>query len=370
MPLASSASTRRRHLRAEAARLRLESEAEALEEVQTQETQRREKPRKTEADGRQLLRAFAIALACALLLEGAFRVLVSLVRGSGSRGGALSAFDALRASHEDVARALPPPRLYMVIGERNSGANWVRAMLRDNVPADALAPADADDEEALAHAHLRVPVTGVHHRAHHIEEHGEGDERYRLDQHGLGDGASAHSTHVYSYRAHHATPRRSDHAARWRPHGFVDVALGRSAASVAENFHAANETLFVLVVKDPFAWRVLRARAHNPTLALLSPPVRCILLRVDRLVSMWLRPTDGPPPYECKRGQCNGPDLHRFTMNSWRSVYEHHGRQVEEQHANPIALREAKLRSMLAIGQAPDGRAAPPRYGLRLAVLR
>ena len=213
MPLASSASTRRRHLRAEAARLRLESEAEALEEVQTQETQRREKPRKTEADGRQLLRAFAIALACALLLEGAFRVLVSLVRGSGSRGGALSAFDALRASHEDVARALPPPRLYMVIGERNSGANWVRAMLRDNVPADALAPADADDEEALAHAHLRVPVTGVHHRAHHIEEHGEGDERYRLDDHGL-DGGSAHSTHVYRYRAHHAMGAEGARASR------------------------------------------------------------------------------------------------------------------------------------------------------------
>ena len=34
------------------------------------------------------------------------------------------------------------------------------------------------------------------------------------------------------------------------------------------------------------------------------------------------------------------------------------------------ALREAKLRSMLAIGQAPDGQTAPPRYGLRLAVLR
>ena len=276
MPLASSASTRRRHLRAEAARLRLESEAEALEEVQTQETQRREKPRKTEADGRQLLRAFAIALACALLLEGAFRVLVSLVRGSGSRGGALSAFDALRASHEDVARALPPPRLYMVIGERNSGANWVRAMLRDNVPADALAPADADDEEALAHAHLRVPVTGVHHRAHHIEEHGEGDERYRLDDHGL-DGGSAHSTHVYRYRAHHATPRRGDHAARWRPHGFADAALGPSAARAAENYRAANETLFVLVVKDPFAWRVVEdisARVCAPPFSPLSRRAR------------------------------------------------------------------------------------------------
>ena len=57
-------------------------------------------------------------------------------------------------------------------------------------------------------------------------------------------------------------------------------------------------------------------------------------------------------------------------MESWQSSYEHHGREVEEQHANVIALREAKLRSMLAIGQAPDGRAAPPRYGLRLAVLR
>ena len=57
-------------------------------------------------------------------------------------------------------------------------------------------------------------------------------------------------------------------------------------------------------------------------------------------------------------------------MESWQSSYEHHGREVEEQHANVIALREAKLRSMLAIGQAPDGRAAPLRYGLRLAVLR
>ena len=367
MPLASSASTRRRHLRAEAARLRLESEAEALEEVQTQETQRREKPRKTEADGRQLLRAFAIALACALLLEGAFRVLVSLVRGSGSRGGALSAFDALRASHEDVARALPPPRLYMVIGERNSGANWVRAMLRDNVPADALAPADADDEEALAHAHLRVPVTGVHHRAHHIEEHGEGDERYRLDDHGL-DGGSAHSTHVYRYRAHHATPRRGDHAARWRPHGFADAALGPSAARAAENYRAANETLFVLVVKDPFAWRVveaIRSRVRAPFFASHTPRPRA-----RRFVSMWLRPTDRSPPYRCTRGRCRGPDLHRFVMESWQSSYEHRGREVEEQHANVIALREAKLRSMLAIGQAPDGRAAPPRYGLRLAVLR
>ena len=206
--LVASAGTRRRQLRAEAARLRLETEAEALEEVQTQETQRREKPRnKTEADSGQLLRAFATR-ARAPLLEGAFRVLVPLVR-LGRRGGALSVPDALRASHEDVARALPPPRLYMVIGERNSGANWVRAMLRDNVPADALAPADADDEEALAHAHLRVPVTGVHHRAHHIEEHGEGDERHRLDDHGL-DGGSAHSTHV-------AVPRAPRDAAARRP---------------------------------------------------------------------------------------------------------------------------------------------------------
>ena len=264
--LVASAGTRRRQLRAEAARLRLETEAEALEEVQTQETQRREKPRnKTEADSGQLLRAFAIALACALLLEGAFHLLVSLVRGSGARGGA-SAFDALRQSHEDVARAAAAAAVHGDWRAQLGRQLGARDAARQRAGGRARAGGRGRRRGARAHAPARAGHGRAPPRAP-LERHGEGDERYRLDQHGLGDGASAHSTHVYSYRAHHATPRRSDHAARWRPHGFVDVALGRSAASVAENFHAANETLFVLVVKDPFAWRVveaIRSRVRAP----------------------------------------------------------------------------------------------------------